>query len=223
MKDKIQNMNCKNEFHEAVVADAATVVDKAKDMLEAEKEKKQKEDTPSVTKVFEGVPMRELIGAPLSAAAEAQEKLASTTWEYFQRIGYKTDENGKPTQETRLLPFDLKRPVEQNGAMTTLNQTVQAPFIGLVSVPSLQIDCVDADFQMEATSSDTEVANTEAEVSNSISVSGKVSSSHENTRGINQTVKYQVYVSASQQPPTEGLSKLMDAMASCIEPLPKKD
>ena len=52
-----------------------------------------------------------------------------------------------------------------------------------------------------------------------MSVNGKVSSSRENTRSTNQTAKYQVHVSARQQQPTEGLSKLMDIMASCVEPV----
>jgi len=55
--------------------------------------------------------------------------------------------------------------------------------------------------------------------SGSVNVSGKVSSSRENTRSTNQTAKYQVHVSARQQRQTEGLSKLMDIMASCVEPL----
>ena len=86
---------------------------------------------------------------------------------------------------------------------------------------------------MEVTTTETEKAETKAEVDTkteasfkfgcfargSVSVNGKVSSSRENTRSTNQTAKYQVHVSARQQPPTEGLSKLMDIMASCVEPL----
>lgn len=34
---------------------------------------------------FKGLPMRELIGAPLFAAAEAQERLASIAWDYYQK------------------------------------------------------------------------------------------------------------------------------------------
>ena len=52
-----------------------------------------------------------------------------------------------------------------------------------------------------------------------VEVHGKVSASRENTRTTNQTAKYHVSVSARQQPPTEGLSKLMDIMASCTAPL----
>lgn len=39
----------------------------------------------SVAGKFKGLPMRELIGAPLFAAAEAQEKLASIAWDYYHR------------------------------------------------------------------------------------------------------------------------------------------
>ena len=57
----------------------------------------------------------------------------------------------------------------------------------------------------------------------SVSVQGKVGTSRENTRSTDQTAKYQVSLSSSQQQQTEGLSKLMDIMASCIEPLDTKE
>ncbi len=113
---------------------------------------------------------------------------------------------------------------------------MQAPFLGLVPIPSLLVDNVNIDFQMEvnAATSSTSTKSSEATVdahaearfgffgSGSIDVHGKVSSSRENTRSTNQTAKYQVRVSARQQPPTEGLSKLMDIMASCTAPLSVK-
>lgn len=174
---------------------------------------------------FKGLPMRELIGGPLFAAAEAQEKLASIAWDYYQRIAY--DESKK----TRLLEFELERPVVQDGVVSADGNkvSVKAPFIGLVPIPSLLIDRVDIDFQMEVTDTNSTTDRAEKEASTNISskwfgvnvgISGKVSSSRENTRSTNQTAKYQVHVTASQQPQTEGLSKLMDIMASCIEPIP---
>ena len=53
----------------------------------------------------------------------------------------------------------------------------------------------------------------------SVSVNGKVTTAKENTRSTNQTAKYNVTVNAKQQPPTEGLSKLMDLLASCTAPI----
>lgn len=130
-----------------------------------------------------------------------------------------------------MLEFTLNRPVVQDGVVSTENNEVkvQAPFIGLVPIPSLLIDRIDVDFQMEVTETNSSIDKKDTDASTNISskwfgvnvgISGKVSSSRENTRSSNQTAKYQVHVTASQQPPTEGLSKLMDIMASCIEPVP---
>lgn len=91
--------------------------------------------------------------------------------------------------------------------MKTLKQHVEAPFIGLVPIPSLLIDRIDINFQMEVTDTNTTTEKSSKEASTDISakwfavqasVSGKVSSSRENTRSTNQTAKYQVHVTASQ-------------------------
>lgn len=141
----------------------------------------------------------------------------------YQKIAF--DEDGKTA---RVLEFDIKRPIQQDGKMTTMSQSVKAPFIGLVPIPSLLIDRVDVDFQMEVTDTSNVKSTTNAEVETKASakhwfinaeISGKVTTARENTRMTNQTAKYQIHVSASQQPQTEGLSKLMDIMASCIEPI----
>lgn len=217
---------------QSIMATGMAVMQKAKEeavKTEDAKETEKLGDDP-VGK-FKGLPMRELIGGPLFAAAEAQEKLASIAWDYYQKIAYNTDGNGIPDGTTRLLEFTLDRPVVQDGVVSADNNkvTVKAPFIGLVPIPSLLIDRVDVDFQMEVTDTNSITDNTSAEASTNISskwfgvnvgISGKVSSSRENTRSTNQTAKYQVHVTASQQPRTEGLSKLMDIMASCIEPVP---
>ncbi len=179
----------------------------------------------SVTDSFRGIPMRELIGGPLFAAAEAQQKLASIALDFYNDIAFDDDKH----ENTRVVKFNLKRPVQQGDQIKMVDQTVEAPFIGLVPIPSLLVDRIDIDFQMEVTDTNTTTDKTSAEASTDISakwwgvsvgISGKVSSARENTRSTNQTAKYQVHVSASQQPQTEGLSKLMDIMASCIEPMP---
>ena len=179
---------------------------------------------PNVTDNFKGLPMRELIAAPLIAAAEAQQELAATAWNFYQQIAF----DGKSGNKARILEFDVERPIQQNEKMTTIKQTVKAPFIGLVPIPALLIDRVDVDFQMEVTDTSNVKSTTNAEVETKASakhwfinaeISGKVTTARENTRMTNQTAKYQIHVSASQQPQTEGLSKLMDIMASCIEPI----
>lgn len=182
----------------------------------------------NVSNNFKGLPIAELIAAPLTAACDSQKKLAQSAFEFMTEIGFEGEAKAK---KARLLTFDLQRPVE--GSDQPMNIHVQAPFLGLVPLPSLLVDDVQIDFQMEVTTTEMskETSNNEASmnassnfkfgrfVSGSVSVNGKVSSSRENTRSTNQTAKYQVHVSARQQQPTEGLSKLMDIMASCVEPL----
>lgn len=204
-----------------VLASSLSVLKQAQGEIASE-EDEDSNDSGEVKNAFTGLPMRELIGAPLFAAAEAQEKLASTALDFYKRIGY--DEDGK---KTRILEFTVERPVE--GEPTNIvKQTVKAPFIGLVPIPSLLIDRIDVDFQMEVTDTNVNKSDSQASIETNASakwftvqasVSGKVSTSRETTRTTNQTAKYQVHVSASQQPQTEGLSKLMDIMASCIEPI----
>ena len=183
-------------------------------------------DGDEVVNKFKGLPMRELIGAPLFAAAEAQEKLASIALDFYKRIAYEDD-----GETTRLLKFTLSRPVVEDGVVkdTPIKQTVEAPFIGLVPIPSLLVNRVDIDFQMEVTDTNSSVDKVDTDVSTNVSskwfgvnvgISGKAATSRENTRSTNQTAKYQIHVTAGQQPQTEGLSKLMDIMASCIEPIP---
>ena len=203
----------------------------AKEIISAALEETQNRETSPVLKAdsnvtdkFKGLPMRELIAAPLiAAAAEAQQELAATAWNFYKQIAF--DDDGKTA---RVLEFDIKRPIQQDGVMTTMPQSVKAPFIGLVPIPSLLIDRVDVDFQMEVTDTSNVKSTINAKVETKVSgkswlisaeISGKVTTARENTRMTNQTAKYQIHVTASQQPQTEGLSKLMDIMASCIEPI----
>ncbi len=182
----------------------------------------------NVASNFQGLPIAELIASPLRAACDSQKLLAQSAFEFMTQIGFTDD---KHTQ-ARLLEFKLERPVEGQGGKSEV--TVRAPFIGLVPIPSLLIDDVQIDFQMEVTDTATSKDSTSSEVTTdasasfnfgwfgkgSVSIHGKVTSARENTRSTNQTAKYQVHVSARQQKPSEGLSKLMDIMAACIEPIP---
>ena len=154
---------------------------------------------------------------------EELQKLAQSAFEFMQEID--SNEDGK----TRMVEFNFQRPIQ--GSPTPQDVTVQAPFIGLIPLPNLLIDDVQIDFQMEVTATETSTEKSSTEGSSStnrcdgrsVNVSGKVSSSRENTRSTNQTDRYQVDESNRQQRQTEGLSKLKDIMASCVEPLPTKN
>lgn len=217
-----------------VLASSLSIIEQTKEGIVSDKQEDPPapKDPKDITADFKGLPMRELIGAPLFAAAEAQQKLASIALDYYNRVAFYNNgeeiPTGKNKGDTRILKFTIKRPIEKHGKLELVEQTIEAPFLGLVPVPSLLIDRIDVDFQMEVTDTNVNKTDTQATVETSASakwfavqasVSGKVSTSRENTRTTNQTAKYQVHVTASQQQQTEGLSKLMDIMASCIEPV----
>jgi hypothetical protein len=176
---------------------------------------------------FVGLPIRELIGAPLKAAAEAQYDLSATMISYIQQVGFKK-EGEKLT--TNMLKFDLERPVvnEEAGTVSTAKVQVQAPLLGLAPIPALLVEDVNIDFQLEVKASnrttDKETASGTAELKydwykGSLTVRGEVSASRENTRSTDHTAKYQVNVRARQQPPTDGMAKLMGLLASAVEPI----
>jgi len=107
---------------------AENISGQAKEIISAALEETKNNGTspvlgdPNVTDNFKGLPMRELIAAPLIAAAEAQQELAATAWNFYQKIAF--DEDGKTA---RVLEFDIKRPIQQDGKMTTMSQSVKAP------------------------------------------------------------------------------------------------
>lgn len=180
-------------------------------------------ETPKMGEFFTGLPMRELIASPLVAVCEAQLLLASSSFDFMNKIGF-------DNKKTRLLEFDLERPVKKiDGTIGSNTIAIKAPLLGLVPAPNLLIEDVHIDFQMEVTTAATQKDTTATEASASASykgwfgisasIQGKVSTNRESTRSTNQTAKYQVSVNARQQRPTEGMSKLMDLFASCVDPL----
>ena len=176
-----------------------------------------------------GLPMNELIGAPMVSVVGAQRDLAQVMIGYVNEVGY-----AKPdSEEARMLKFKMDKPViseDANGNVTVSKTEMefQAPVLGLLPMPSLLVDHVTIDFQMEVTAAESSKSKTDGEVKAAFSggfgcfkasVTGKVSTSKENTRSTNQTAKYQIHVEANQQPQTECMAKLMDMFASCTEPV----
>jgi hypothetical protein len=177
----------------------------------------------NVSDAFRSLPMKDLIGQPFSAACSANILLATAMYDYVIKVAYeKGDESAKTT---KVLEFKLDQPyTNPEGVISTLPIDVKAPFLGLVPIPSLLIDNVTVDFTMKvaATEQDTTKVGIDTNfgmTGKSWNFSGSVSASNERIRTSNQEATYVVHVAANQQPQTEGLSKLMDIMASCIAPM----
>lgn len=157
----------------------------------------------------------DLIAAPLTAAAEAQQNLARSTVEFIQSVGIQQDETGR--EIARSLSFTVRAPGKESGVMNELS--VQAPLLAIVPIPNLAVEEVSIDFQMEVTSAGKveETSDFEGERSSHVSVCGKVSSSAAQTRETNQSAKYQIQVKARRQEMPEGFSRLLDILAATVQ------
>lgn len=173
---------------------------------------------------LKGVPVEYLISTPLLSAARSNMALGQVMVEFINEIGF---DQGK----TNLVKFDLTRmyqnPVSKQWEKEAIE--VQAPLLGLVPIPALLIQSVNIDLTvnisttMDAT--DTTSAGATVKVDDnwgfgSVSATGTFSTSSTHKRSTNQTAEYQVRVQALQQQLPEGMSKLMDVMASVITPIP---
>ena len=172
--------------------------------------------TPSIANQFSGLPIDNLIAAPLLAAAEGQKSLAHTTAQFIEEIGL--DKDGNATS--------VKFNMEDGNKKIELN----APLLSIVNVPSLMVDTIDIEFQMEVSAQQASKSSTDvsAEVKASggfacwkASFTGKVSPSNSSNRSSDSSAKYQVKVHGKQEKP-EGLNRMLDLLTDCIGQNPKE-
>ena len=182
---------------------------------------------------FAGLPIEDLIVAPLTGMAKGQAKLNDVTWKYISEVAFVKNEKTKKI-EARKLDVEMQRVMTDQ---TTGEQSVQklqssVPMLPLVPLPSLAITKADINFTMEVKQSTSETASTDTEASveasatggfwgmkYSVKVAGKVATHKENTRSTDNSAKYEVAVHAEQLPPTEGMLKLSDYLTEMLEPI----
>lgn len=193
---------------------------------------------------FRGLPMGDLIGGPLMAACDAQVRLANSTANFIQTVGFvpqanatiTPDPTGKVPQnqlDVRTVDFRFDRPgaPDANGSPTTETVALEVPLLAIVKVPSLFIDTVDIIFDMEVKNSEKTSNSTDQKgafsadaslgwgiLSVKVHVEGSVATHQENTRSTDQSAKYHVEVHASDKGMPEGLARVLDIMNSAIAP-----
>eukprot|EP00792_Barthelona_sp_PAP020_P001983 TRINITY_DN131_c0_g1_i1.p1 TRINITY_DN131_c0_g1~~TRINITY_DN131_c0_g1_i1.p1 ORF type:complete len:189 (-),score=54.21 TRINITY_DN131_c0_g1_i1:53-619(-) len=149
-----------------------------------------------------GTTMKQLFSAPLLAAAEAQNELALASVPIVQELA-KTTEN-----------FQIKLP---NGK----GLSFAVPAAALVNIPTLSIDELTVDFQMEVTSATTETYKTSSTSEGSLKTSNvefntQFSSASNHERSTDQTSKYGVKITMQKAQPAEGLSRILNLFNSMI-------
>jgi len=178
----------------------------------------------SISEQFKGLPMEDLIGAPLIAAANAQGKLANLTKNFIEEVG--TDENGK----IRTIDFTYGKTYKKSpnsDDVEEVDKTLTVPLLAIINIPSLSVKKVIIDFEMEVKQQTQHksklAANTTLSVKSnfwspvSASITGSVSTSKETTRKTDNSAKYSVHIEASDDGPPEGLAKVLNILAGLIQ------
>ena len=183
-----------------------------------------------IAKQFSGLPIEDLIVAPLVGMAKGQAQLNDVTWRYISEVAFVT-ENG--VTKARALDVEMNRVVtdSESGEQKLQKLYSKVPLLPLVPIPALAITSADIEFTMEVKTSEVDKSSASTEVNvnasasggfwgmkYSVSVAGKVATNKENTRSSDNSAKYNVKVHAEQLPPTEGMLKLSDYLIEMLEP-----
>lgn len=177
----------------------------------------------AIAEQFAGLDMQQLIGGPLSAAADASTQLANSTADFINRVGF--DANGK----VRTVAFAYqKRSMNEDGTSNLDEMKVDVPMLAIVPIPNLQVDEVNILFDMEVKQSEKSEKSMDlgATISGTVnlgivkvSVSGSISAHSSNTRSSDNSAKYHVDVRATNHGTPEGLARVLDMMAANVAPM----
>lgn len=183
---------------------------------------------------FKGLPMESLIGAPLTAACDANIRLAQATSDFIQTIGFGVGEDGKPNNEIRVAEFGYTRQIaDETGALKPQKMKVEVPLLAVVQTPNLKVNNVDITFDMEVKTHSEDKSQSSKEgsleasakmgwgpFSAQVKVSGSVSTHKESTRSTDKSAKYHVEVKAEDTGMPEGLARVLDLMNQAVQPVP---
>lgn len=135
----------------------------------------------SMAQQFTGLPMEDLIGGPLNAAAKANAAMALTQTKFLLETCFTTVESTDPDTKKRtvtykpvMIEMSLERGVtgyetktegdktEEVPVINTVTTTFNLPMLTIIPINSLAVTSVDVDFEMEVKSSYSESEHQES-------------------------------------------------------------
>ena len=164
----------------------------------------------NIANQFTGLPIENLIAAPLLAAAKGQKSLAATTAQFITEVGMDSIGN------TKSVKFNYDDGSE--------HVALDVPLLSIINIPSLCVDSIDVEFEMEVSTQTASKSSTDSSAELTVkggfgcwsaSFTGKVSHHSENSRKSDTSAKYSVSVKGKQEKP-EGLMKVLDMLNNSI-------
>lgn len=205
----------------------------------------------SMAQSFTGLPMEDLIGGPLNAAARANSAMALTQTKFMLDTCFSYDTTTK-NYAPIMIKMSLTRGVLIPGAkpgddvtLSSFETKFDLPILTIIPLNSLGVDQVDINFEMEVKSSygeetdqsqETAIAAessweikagwgpVSASITGSASYDSKDMSSFSSHYEKSNSAKYSVHVHAGQLPLPKGVETIIKAFTLAIEPyeLPAK-
>ena len=164
----------------------------------------------NIANQFTGLPIENLIAAPLQAAAEGQKSLAATTAQFITEVGMDSSGN------TKSVKFQYEDGSEQ--------VALDVPLLSIINIPSLCVDSIDIEFDMEVSTQTASKSSTDSSAELTVKggfgcwspqFHGKESHHYENSRKSDTSAKYSISVKGKQEKP-EGLMKVLDMLNNSI-------
>ena len=196
----------------------------------------------TTVKAFAGLPIEHLICDPILAVAKGQKQLVGEYLDQLDELAFTKEDNKDGSKNANIINMNFDRLTNSSttGEVAHVSQTMQMPLIAIAPVPCYAMKDLAVDFSMEikqsTSNTDTSSSSKKTDASGSVSVkaswgfgsvkasgsystSGTVSASKTNTRTSDFSAKYNISATATQMPPTEGMAKFTQTMASMMEPI----
>ncbi|WP_200825114.1 MULTISPECIES: DUF2589 domain-containing protein [Aquimarina] len=205
----------------------------------------QEKQLVSMAQQFTGLPMDDLIGGPLNAAAKANSAMALTQTRFMLDTCFSFDDTTKgysPIMINMSLTRGVIIPSEEPNAapdIKPITTKFDLPILTVIPLNSLAVDNVDINFEMEVKSSygeetsetqETKIAAeaswevkagwgpVSATIKGSASYDSSDSSSFSSHYEKSNSAKYTVKVHAGQLPLPKGVNTIIEAFTKAIEP-----
>ena len=184
-------------------------------------------------RILGSIPYGTLIGAPMTAAVEAQALSAQTSIDFIRSIGFESTEDGTGFGAVRQVTFSYSRRDTTTGEETDVS--LKVPLLTIVPIPYLRIDDMTIDFTSKITEemlrSTKRDSSTEAEAELSINYShflspvkvgfkASISTKHSSSTATSNRYKTEhtinINVRATQDDLPAGMTRVLDILESSI-------
>jgi hypothetical protein len=173
---------------------------------------------------YKGLPLADLLAAPLVAAVEAQNQLAGTTAKFIKDIGCKIEDNKLIINN---IEITHSHPVyKDDGTIQMVKSDIHIPLLTMVNVPALSIKRLKIEFVMDVKNATKDSKEVKGDLNVKIgspafypitaNITGSIAASTNTQRSTDTASKYMIQLEAEDTGPPEGLSKLMEILNNGI-------